>query len=206
MGFLIHFRKRLYPLNEPLLPGMEDNWLYTGRAIAVNPMPLNAGWMTVLREEYNGLTYWRVYIRARYQDGSQGVPLSKRPWDLNARFLGNPSDYEFGGRYAAYPNGYWIDFTEIAHRYGWQRLPAEVNWRSFYPATRFNLFILSENLDWNTAMSELYPPEALATPTFRPTYTSTITQTPDNFDLFTLTPTPLPSMTPTLRPTLTPQP
>jgi TolB protein len=99
-----------------------------------------------------------------------------------------------------------VDLTEIARRYGWERLPALVNWRTYYAGARFNQFVMPAGLDWYRAMAEVYPPEALITPTLRPTYTPTVTETPEFFGLFTATPTPLPTETPTRRPTWTPLP
>ena len=34
-----------------------------------------AGWSSPARI-FNGQTYWRVYLKARYQDGSMGMPLT----------------------------------------------------------------------------------------------------------------------------------
>lgn len=204
--FLASLENAYIPFNEPPSPGSEDNWLYTGRAIAVNPIAINAGWMTLAREDFAGQTFWRIYLRARYQDGSQGKPLTTTAWDMNARFLGDPKDYEQGGRAHGIPTGYWVDFTEIAQRFGWLRMPALPNWRGYLPAARFNLYLANEGLDWNSAMAEIYPPEALVTPTFRPTFTPTSTVEPVNNKGNKVSPTPLPSPTPTLRPTLTPLP
>lgn len=204
--FLSSLQNAYLPLTEPPNPEMIDNWLYTGRAIAVNPMALYAGWMAISKEDYSGQTYWRIFLKARYQDGSAGTPLKEQPWDINARFTGDPRVYDQGGRLMPAPPGYWIDLTEIALRYGWERIPARVNWRSYYDAARFNIFVLRNGLDWQTALNEIYPPEALITPTYQPTRTPTITLTPENFDKLTITPTLTASSTPTLRPTWTPQP
>ena len=76
------------PLTTYLSPGMREDWLYTGRAFSFNPLPINAGWIAVVGEDYGPQTYWRVYLRARFQDGSQGRPLTDLPWDFNARFQG----------------------------------------------------------------------------------------------------------------------
>ncbi len=195
-----------FPLTEPPLPAMGLNWLLTGRGIAINPVPMYAGWMLVDKEEYDGQVYWRLYLKARYQDGSQGRPLSKPPWDINARYAGDPVAYERGGKFGDIPTGYWIDFTEIAFRYGWERLPALNNWRTYYPGACFNQFVLTEGMDWNTAMAEILPPEALVTATFVPTYTLTVTPTPAYKSLYTPTPPAPPTATPTIRPTWTPQP
>jgi TolB protein len=204
--FLANLENAYVPFNEPPSPDMSPNWQFTGRAIALNTMPLNAGWMMIVREDLSGQTYWRIYLKARYQDGSQGKPLIDQPWDMNARYLGIPQDYEAGGRYHSMPVGYWIDFTDIAARYGWQRLPSQTDWRTYFTGARFNLYVITDGLDWNAAMAEIYPPEALVTPTLRPTFTPTITLTPEHFELYRLTPTPLPSQTPTFRPTFTSQP
>jgi TolB protein len=160
--FLGSLENAFLPLTQPSAPGMEEDWLYTGRAFNVNPVLTHAGWMALVREEMNGHTYWRVYLKARYQDGSQGIPLTRRPWDLDARYNGDAKVYEQGGQLAEIPQGYWIDFTELAGRYGWERQPALVNWLTYYPATRFNQFVLRGGLDWSAAMAELYPPEALS--------------------------------------------
>jgi TolB protein len=166
------------PLTSALSPGMLSDWLYTGRAFALNAQPINAGWMVVTREDYHQETYWRVYLRARFQDGSQGRPLYRLPWDFEARYQGDPQSYEQGGNTAeSISPGYWVDFTRLAESYGWDRLPALSNWRSAYPAARFNEFVLTEGLDWQEAMLEIYPFEVLLTPTgiVPPTWTPTIT-------------------------------
>lgn len=211
---LLNLENAYLPLTEPPTPSIYEDWLYTGRAIAFNPLAQQAGWMVVMREEFDGQTFWRVYLKARYQDGSQGIPLTQSPWDLNARFSGDPKAYEQGGRINPIPAGYWIDLTDLAQRSGWQRLPALRNWRSFYPAARFNQLAFTNGLSWSAAMAELYPPEALSTPTFIPTYTPTpIIPTPTATLRLarthtpappTQTPTPIPSTT--LRPTWTPPP
>ena len=193
-------------LTEPPTPSMEENWLLTGRGIALNPLSSYAGWMVIVREDFDGQTYWRLYLKTRYQDGSQGQPLSKYPWDLSGRYSGSPKTYEDGGSLAPIPAGYWVDFSELGQRYKWERLPAQVNWRTFYPSTRFNQYVLRDGLSWYAAMGELYPPEILATGTKVPTSTPTITETPEDFHPTKPPPTATISPTPTLHSTFTPQP
>jgi TolB protein len=191
------------PLTTPLFPGMLEDWLYTGRAFTLNPGPMNAGWMVVLREDFASDTYWRVFVRTRYQDGTQGRPLSQMPWNFNARYSGDPRYYEQGGAYApSLPAGYWLDLTGLAADYGWERLPALITWRSAMAAARYNELISSDGLDWQAAMSELYPAEALvtATPAMAPTQTPTKTRWP------TRTPTPTRTPRPTRAPATTPAP
>ena len=208
---LLSLENAYVPLTYPPSPGIPEDWLYTGRAFAINPQASRSGWMVVAREYYNGESYWRVFIKARYQDGSQGIPLTSILWDLNARYSGNPVAYEQGGAFANIPAEYWVDLTEIAFQYDWQRLPAFSNWRTYYPAARYNQFVLTGGHSWSSAMQELYPPEALVTPTFIPTYTPTPippTLTPTRRMISSSTPAPPSSPTPlpaepTIRPTWT---
>ncbi len=190
------------PLTTSLEPGMEEDWLYTGRAFALNSLMSNAGWMVTLREDVGAQTYWRLYIRCTVQDGSLGEPIHDAPWNLNARYELNPRTYEQGGAYAPVPAGYWVDMTALAQAYGWERLPSLPNWRNFYAGTRFTEFALTDGLDWYSAMKELYPPEALITPTrvLAPTLTPTQTSTPTSTRRPTRTPRP------TASPTLSPVP
>ncbi len=199
------------PLTTALDPGLQQDWLYTGRAFAINSLMVNAGWMAVEREDVGEQTYWRIYIRTQAQDGSQGEPIESPPWDLNARYALDPSKYEAGGDYASVPPGYWIDLTSLAQAYGWERLPALPNWRNYFAGARFTEFVQTGGLDWYSAMLQLYPPEALQTPTpvLPPTATPSRTPVPTKTSGPSPTPTktPLPTFTWTPRPpTSTPLP
>jgi len=199
--FLSSLENAYISLTSPLEPGMGNDWLYTGRAVAIDSAPLDAGWMAVVREDFGLETYWRVYIRPVYQDGSAGIPMHDQPWDFNARYNGDTTSYEQGGvMQGSIPTGYWIDFTERALSYSWERLPALTAWRASYPATRFNEFASTGSLDWVTAMLELYPPESMITPS--PVIPPTRTPTPTS--RWYVSPTPTATSTP--RPTLTPLP
>ena len=197
--FLSSLDNAYVPLTTPLDPGMAGDWLYTGRAFQVITVPLSVGWMAVVREDFGDQTYWRVYVRVRFQDGSAGVPLYAQPWDFSSRFSGDTDAYEMGGsNQPAIPPGYWLDFTQLAAAYSWERLPALPIWRASFPAARFSEFVLTNGLDWRSAMLELYPPEALlaSTPIVPPT--RTLTPTPRWYQ------SPTPTFTATFRPTLTP--
>lgn len=195
------------PLTAPPVPSIQDDWLYTGRAFALNSLLHSAGWLAITRESFSGQTYWRVFLKARYQDGSMGEPLTSMVWDLNARYEGDPRAFEQGGRPGQVPPGYWVDLTEIASRYGWERLPSWINWRTFFPSIRYNQFVITGGLEWKQAMAELYPPEALATATPQPSETPTGTPTL-NVSPRPVTQTPTPTLTQvaTRRPTWTAQP
>lgn len=201
------------PLSSALSPGLVEDWLYTGRAITFNTLPINAGWMTVTREDYGQQTFWRVFLRARFQDGSQGRPLYDLPWDFNARYSGQPLPYDQGGQTAALvPGGYWVDLTEVADSYGWERLPAISTWRAVYALARFNELVKSDGLDWVSAMLEIYPVEVLLTLTPAPTATPSPTpapfwyRSPTPTATITLTPTSTSTATRTATATTTPQP
>jgi TolB protein len=199
-------------LNDPLPPGFAyADWLYTGRAFSFNLAAFQAGWVEVLREDFAGQTYWRIFVRASQQDGSLGEPLRARPWAFDSRFAGDPTAYDQGGQpRPGIPAGYYIDFTRLAGDFGFERLPALTNWRTYYPAARFNEFARIEALDWGQAMLQLYPPEAIITPTpYRtPTLTPTSTLRPTSTPWWwrwrtptvTRTPTPMPSPTSTPTP------
>ena len=195
---LANLENAFIPITTPLDPNLSEDWLYTGRAFSLNPLIARAGWIVLTREEFNGYTYWRVYLRAQAQDGSEGEPIHAPLWNLNARYNLDPEAYEAGGALLPAASGYWVDFTALAQAYGWERLPALDNWRTYYRGARFNEFVLREGISWYDAMLALYPPEALytATPVYPPTYTPTPTLSP------TPTPrTPVPTSTRTPTPT-----
>ena len=209
---LANLENAFTPLTTPLDPGSSEDWLYTGRAFALNTILTNAGWLTAVRQDLSLQTYWRIYLIAQAQDGSMGEPIHDPPWDLAGRYNLDPHTYEEGGQFAFVPSGYWIDFTSLANKYGWERIPALSNWRTFYNGTRFTEFVQTSGLDWYSAMLEIYPPEALITSTavIPQTHTPTTTLVPTWTPWFRITPkpslTPTPPFTPTFIPVNTPLP
>jgi TolB protein len=187
-------------INDPLPPGFAYNdWLYTGRAFSISPAALQAGWIEIVREDFFGETYWRVFVKVSPQDGSRGKPLRTFAWDLAERYTGDPTKYDTGGVIKAeIPAGYYVDFTTLAADYGFERLTALPNWRTFYPGARYNEFALTHGMDWGTAMLELYPPEAVVTPTKyqTPTATPTLTPSPTRTPWWWRWRTPTPSLIP----------
>lgn len=139
------------PLGYLLPPDRQQDWLYTGRAFELHAALLNAGWMTLVREQIDGQTYWRVYLKTADQTGGLGRPLTALPWDREA---GYPA--------ASAPGAAWVDFTALAADYGFERLPALSNWRSYYHGWLFNQFALRAGLSWEEAMLQIYSAEDLA--------------------------------------------
>jgi len=199
--FLANLEYAFVGLNDPLPPGyVYNDWLYTGRAFAVSEAIVAAGWIEVVREDFAGQTYWRLYVRSRFQDGSQGAPLRDKPWEFSPRFDGDAVAYDQGGVYKEeIPEGYYVDFTALAQEYGFLRQPALSNWRTYYAGARFAEFALMDGLSWTEAMLELYPPAALVTPTAYCTPTITPTRTP----VPTFTPWWQGWQTPTMAPSVT---
>lgn len=206
--FLSQLYKTFIPITDPSTPGAVEEWLYTGRAFEFNPLSIHAGLTTTVKEERSGQTYWRIFIKARYQDGSQGLPMKQMPFDLSARYNNDPETYEMGGMKVPIPEGYWIDLTELALSHSWERVPAIANWQHYFNSVRFNQFIYPNGLDWHAAMKALYPMEAFKSPTPIPTnqLTPTISPTIRYYRSPTSTLTPTETIVPTRRPTWTPQP
>lgn len=163
--FLASLENAYLPLTSPPDPANAEDWLFTGRGIAISTAPQAAGWLAVQRQELNGQTYWRIFLKTRLQDGSQGRPLHDPTWDFTARYSGNPHAYEQGGAPGKIPQGYWIDFTDLALRFGWERFSALLNWRTYLPSARYSIFANTGGLTWTDAMLQIYPQEALLTAT-----------------------------------------
>jgi TolB protein len=184
-------------INAPPPPSLDFNsWLKTGRAFDIAQAAEQFGWVKISREDFGFHTFWRVWLLAAVQDGTQGEPLHAPPWNLAARYSGRPQPYDAGGEYSAVlPPGYFVDFTSLADEYGWTRVQAESNWRQFYPGIMYWRFEHRDGLDWLSAMREVYSAAAVATrtPVPSPTNTPTVTRTPTR----TITPTRKPTRTPT---------
>jgi TolB protein len=159
-------------IDTPMPPKETLSWLRTGRAFAVSRAAVSKGWLVVVPDPAGPQDYWRLFVRAAEQDGSQGEPLRYLPWDFDARTSGTPSALDSGGRfYPDIPAGYYIDFTQLAAEFGFGRIASEPDWRTYYFGINFWEFVCADGLDWSTAMDELYPPSAFITPT--PTFTLT---------------------------------
>jgi TolB protein len=164
-------------LKQLVEPGQQyRNWHKTGRAFDIiqdynqgNPPQIE-----VIQEQIGPEVYWRIYVRCAVQDGTLGEPLRHAPWDFDARTSGDVVAYDAGGRTkGSVPAGYYVDFTEAAQLFGWYPSPSDGTWRYNWPGVLYWQYEKREDLDWWTAMLELYPEasikEIFDTPTFAPT-------------------------------------
>ncbi len=160
--FLASLDNAYVPLGSPLPPGVNLDWLYTGRGMVISDIPRLANWLLLVRNDYGGRTYWKVYLRANNQQGSPGKPLQQFAWDLDARYSGSNAAYENGGAYTqTIPPGYWVDFSALAEAYGWKSFPAERYWQSPEEASRYGYFAFTQELDLEDALQQLYTPQEL---------------------------------------------
>jgi TolB protein len=157
----------------PMPPKELLSWLRTGRAFAVSVSAVGQGWLVVAPDPVGSIPYWRLFVRTLTQDGTQGEPLRQLPWNFDIRFSGTPSAYDNGGQYYDdIPAGYYIDFTQLAAEYAFQRIPSDPDWKTYYLGIHYWEFVCTDDLDWFAAMGELYPSNAYLTPTPRTSPTS----------------------------------
>ncbi len=179
--FLGKLDDAFWSINRPPQPGEERrNWLMTGRAFSITrnaivgfPPPIE-----IVREDLGVDTYWRVYVRVSddAQSGQLGEPLRRLPWDFASRTEGDVQAYDQGGRVRdQVPEGYYVDFTQLAADYGWSRVPAGSDWRANSNTINYWSFQKRDGLSWFEAMREIYTEDQLGgfvptvTPPARPT-------------------------------------
>jgi hypothetical protein len=85
-----------YPAGECLLPAHRTTLARHDRRLVIHRPWLCVEFAAILSRldgfrsrRLQRTDYWRIYVRTRYQDGSQGSPLSVHPWDLDARHSGD---------------------------------------------------------------------------------------------------------------------
>jgi TolB protein len=209
--FLGRLDQVFWRMNQVASPGQSyRNWHKTGRAFDIiqgynqgNPPQIE-----VVQEQTEAETYWRIYVRCAVQDGTLGEPLRALPWDFNARTSGDVAAYDSGGRVkGSVPSGYYIDFTGIAQVFGWRPAPSDPTWRDNWPGILYWQYEKRDNLDWWSAMLELYPEsdirQVFEAPTAGPAASATPeppteagSETPSTEPEVTVPPTRTPSSTP----------
>ncbi|MCL4394784.1 MAG: hypothetical protein M1482_08290, partial [Chloroflexi bacterium] len=142
------------------------SWHKTGRAVDTRLEVVTGGaqMIEIVREDQLGETYWRIYLRAAKQDGSMGEPLTEPPWNWTyyARWTLAPHQ---GGVPKTIPTGYYVDFTQLAHAYGWNRISSyddpQLSWKENNTAMEFWHFQKTDGLVWYAALQQLYSHDTL---------------------------------------------
>lgn len=138
------------------------SWHKSGRAVDTRLDYSDArvsNGLEVVREDRHGETYWRVYLRTSAQDGTQGEPLKDAPWDFSyrARWIVGRGE---GGTRKPVPYGFYVDFTELARQYGWERISAndseDLDWKTNKLGAEYWHYQKTQGLDWYRAMREVY--------------------------------------------------
>ncbi len=170
--FLSHLSEAARPVDFQISTASYTSWHKAGRAFDTL-FNYSAGGRTVLYispELIGGRLFWRLYLRATQQDGTQGTPLIAPVFNPSSRTLFPP------------PNGYYVDFTALAAKHGWRRIAAQeretFNWRENLLALEYWHFEQRGGLSWYAAMAlvhdqrtleRLFTPERLIAAGSRPT-------------------------------------
>ncbi|MFN2225121.1 MAG: TolB family protein [Anaerolineae bacterium] len=148
------------------------SWHKTGRALdlALEYKVDGRDQLLQVREDLGENTYWRLYLRAARQDGSQGEPLTEQPWLYWWHIVpsAEPEAYDAGGKRLPIPEGYYVDVTALAKRHGWQRIAAyaiegDYHWSSDSNGTEYWHYERADGLVWWQAMQQLYDADTLQT-------------------------------------------
>ncbi len=115
--------------------------------------------LEIVREDQQGETFWRMFLRTSAQDGSMGEPMKQAPWDLSyrARWVVDPGE---GGTKKPVPYGFYVDVTELAREYGWERISSnddiDFSWRTNKIAAEYWHYQNLEGLNWYQAMRQVF--------------------------------------------------
>jgi TolB protein len=153
--FLSHLSEAARPVDFQISTASYTSWHKAGRAFDTL-FNYSAGGRTVLYitpELIGGRLFWRLYLRAVQQDGTQGAPLTAPVFNPGARTLSPP------------PRGYFVDFTALAASYGWRRIAAQeretFNWREDLLALEYWHFEQRGGLSWYAAMALVHEQRTL---------------------------------------------
>jgi TolB protein len=129
----------------------------------------------IVREDYSGETYWRVFLRCVDQSGGCGRPVVANPWNYSSRARTEIAP-EQGGIEKANLSGYYVDMTALAREYGWERISShddeEYSWTWHFLAFEYwhyqkrladdaRMGANSSAANWYQAMLDVYPQEKL---------------------------------------------
>ena len=146
------------------------SWHKTGRAFDLRFELLDEDGgqrLEWLREDIGDELFWRLLIKCAAQDGTQGEPLKKHPWQYWWHIVpdSDPEAYAQGGRYLPIPDGYYEDFTTLAERHGWERIASydeeDYYWRRDSNGVEYWHYQRMDGLTWYESMQEVHPQEVL---------------------------------------------
>jgi TolB protein len=130
----------------------------------------------IVKEDYSGETYWRIYLRCTDQSGGCGRPVTVTPWNYSSRARTEVAPEQGGILKSAPPSGYYVDMTALAREYGWERISShddeEYSWTWHFLAFEYwhyqkklangnKVSANSSASNWYQAMLDIYPPETL---------------------------------------------
>jgi len=130
----------------------------------------------IVKEDYSGETYWRIYLRCADQSGGCGRPVTVNPWNYSSRARTEIAPEQGGILKSAPPSGYYVDMTALAREYGWERISShddeEYSWTWHFLAFEYwhyqkklangnKVSANSSASNWYQAMLDIYPPETL---------------------------------------------
>lgn len=137
------------------------SWHMAGRAIDVrNRYRRNkVRILYTSRQVLGGQTYFRLYLQAAAQDGSQGQPLRESLWETD-RWYAGAQTFDEDIRRIPPIDGYFVDFTDLAEREGWMRIaalsPPDGDWKHDYMDQEFWHYERRDGLTWYTAMRQIF--------------------------------------------------
>lgn len=139
------------------------SWHKTGRAFDTQMELWGPGRrrdMVLVREDLGGWIQWRMFLRAAAQDGSVGRPLTEPGWTFSAGSGDEALTATGGRRGGTVPAGYWLDFSALAARRGWQRIPSQVrgnlDWRRDWTGIEYWHYERRDGLRWYEAARQIY--------------------------------------------------
>lgn len=160
----------LRPLDYYSDDSLYTSWHKSGRAFDTL-FDLPTGAMLIAREDIGNEVYWRIYLRCGDQSGGCGRPLTANPWDYSYRARVEIAPGQ-GGLEGPNLNGYYLDFTQLAELYGWERISSydddDFSWRWYFTAFEYWHYQKTYrnqhgHADWYRAMKEVYPPQEVET-------------------------------------------
>jgi TolB protein len=153
--FLSHLSEATRPVDFNSSSASYTSWHKAGRAFDTL-FSYSAGGRQVLYispDPVGGRLLWRLYLYTARQDGSQGAPITAAVFNPSSRTLLPP------------PEGYFVDFTDLALQHGWRRIAAQerdnFNWQSDLLALEYWHFDRRDGLSWYAAMALIYDERTL---------------------------------------------